>query len=97
MKPESEWLKQVYTDESYLPHCIQNNEFYCPEDDKYEAKSPGRGRQFCFVAAIGHSSAKESVGLIRNSPWIFSPSSKKDRKGDYHKFFNHSNYVLWFT
>ena len=98
MKPGSEWLREIYTDESYIHHHhrLQNNDLYHPEHGKNEPESLHKGRRFCLVTAMVGRSTKEPAGLIKNSLLIFSPSSKKNYEGDYRKVFNRTNYVQWF-
>jgi len=104
--PEQERLREVYLDESYIHHHYRCKEdsVWDPNDDQdlQFGKAPGKGRRYCFVAAIqgpnprGGDSVEDRAGLVPGSVWKFSPNKKELHFGDYHKVFNGKNFVTWF-
>ena len=43
------------------------------------------------------TTAANRGGVVDGSVWTFCPQQKKDQKGDYHKVFNSTNYLQWWT
>ena len=106
-KPPSERLREVYLDESYIHHHYKwrpGEDLYDPFDDADIAtiKDRHKGARYCFICAIQGPSVMEtglpcdSGGIVPGSWWDFSPTRKKDHKGDYHKVFNGANFTAWF-
>ncbi len=96
--PDSERLREVCTDESYIHHHHYNfnSNLDHPSTGFPEGRMPHKGQRICFVAAIAGQGKYCNPGLITNSVWAFSPTSKKQHTGDYHRAFNSSKYIAWF-
>lgn len=96
---DSERLRLVFLEESYIHHhyCRREYSIYDPYDLRYdEPKKNHKGRRYCIAAAIQGPGRYERAGLVRNTPWIFCPTSKGASSGDYHKNFNSLNFTEWF-
>lgn len=110
-KPVEERLREVYLDESYIHQHYHRNDdsLWDPNDDQdvQVSKAPGKGRRYCFLAAIQGPNPRAPVlpgepldrmdmaGLVPGSVWAFSPQLKKQHQGDYHKVFNGENFLAW--
>jgi transposase len=101
--PTEQRLREVYLDESYIHQHYHRNDdsIWDPNDEqdiKY-SKDPGKGRRYCFAAAVqgpNWKDADDKAGLVPNSLWAFCPQKKELHYGDYHKVFNGQNFVHWF-
>lgn len=86
-------LQEIYTDESCIHHHhrLEHINLFHPSQKK-DYKSPYKGKRFCFIAAI-----RGNVKTYANSFWVFCLKEGSKHKGDYHKGFNSSNYIEWFS
>ncbi|KAG7373516.1 DDE superfamily endonuclease [Nitzschia inconspicua] len=103
-----EQLREVMLDESYIhQHYHRNDDSLWDPNDEQDiqvGKVPGKGRRYCFAAAIQGANPRVAVamenqdkaGLIDGTVWSFCPQKKGDHTGDYHKVFNGKNFVAWF-
>lgn len=111
--PVNEQYREVYLDESYIHHHYHrfDDSIYDPNDEQdiQVGKAPGKGRRYCFLAAIQgpdpmlsndrlllpeEVSQDRKPGLVPGSYWRFCPQ-KKAQTGDYHKAFNGENFIKW--
>jgi DDE superfamily endonuclease len=107
--PPEQQLRVTALDESYIHehyNFFRKHSLYDPSDsdDMQEGKAPGKGKRWCFVAAIQEAAPRskdptaedDKARLVPDSVWKFSPQGARDHKGDYHKVFNGNNFTTWF-
>lgn len=107
--PPEQRLRVTALDESYIHehyNFFQKQSLYDPSDeaDMQEGKAPGKGKRWCFLAAIQEANPRATdpskpeaqARLVPKSFWKFSPQGARDHNGDYHKVFNGENFTKWF-